>query len=128
MRETTRKEKLRFLRKWFNEFDNHLFDGYFRDKDVSLIVIPSPDEIHNPLDGCASMDEKEICITEYCFKSCTPYGIREILLHEMIHLFVAYTYPNGKRVWGDECRDFVNCEKNLQKLRVKQIENKFKNR
>ena len=129
MRKATRKERLNQLMSWFNELDQHLFAGYFEDKDVSVVILDrTSDDFNDPVEGYASIDDDEIGISEHCYDTCTPFGIREVLLHEMIHLFVAYTYPNGKRVCGDGCRDFRNCEKNLQRLRVKQIERKHKNK
>jgi hypothetical protein len=128
MRKVTRKEKLKFLQKWFDIFDDHFFDGYFKDKDITIGLEPCPDELHDPIVGYACYEDGEIVITDYCFESCTPFGIREALLHEMIHLFVAYTYPNGKRTWGDRCRDFVECERSFQRLRIERIEKRLKRR
>jgi len=129
MRKATRKEELKFLKKWFDKFDRHFFDGYFEDKHTK-IKIRNLDvlTIGRVSDIVAYADDEanEIAISTKAFKEFDSHDLRETILHEMIHLFVRYTYPNGKRVWGDGCQAFRHCEKKLQRLRVKQIERKYK--
>lgn len=52
-------------------------------------------------------------------------GIRDVLLHETVHLFVAFTHPKGRKEWDDRCKVFKNMEREFQKLRIEELEMVF---
>lgn len=119
MRKSDRDRKLKFLKKWFKIFDEHFFEGYFKDKHIKILIDDS-----EKYEGLACKDDREIIITTLCLTRCKPNAIRETLLHEMIHLFVAFTFPKGYKKWDDGCRTFKDMERSFQKLREEKFERK----
>ena len=112
---------MKFLREWFEKFDEHFFEDFFRDKNIRLVIRKQDTEC-STIEGWACAECGEIEISDECFIRLTPYGIRDVLLHEMVHLFVAYTHPERRRVWGDGCKFFQRFERDFQNLRRKEFE------
>jgi hypothetical protein len=118
MRKASRKKHVKFLKKWFEIFDNHFFEGFFKDKNIKITIM----DVDFDTEGIADCEDGEIIITQECLNRCKSYGKREVLLHEMIHLFVAYAHPDGKKRWDDRWTVFKQFDRHFQKLRRKHFE------
>lgn len=100
---------------WLDEFDRRYFSGYFSDKKITVVIGVGDERFLKGKSTYAECEpaDSRIVLNPAILRACTLGEVRDTLLHELLHLFVFYTYENGNKQYDDWSKVFIGWSRLL---------------
>lgn len=100
---------------WISDFDHKYFSDYFEDKDL-MVTIRKDEGYFSKGKSTYAVCEPTDCSMVFnpdIFRECVVGEIRDTVLHELLHLFIFYTYKHGLSEFDDKTATFKAWSKLL---------------